>query len=146
LRDFGGVERFGLQAVTPQALSRHHRRESVSTISLRLPESLHKQARELAKKDNVSINQLITTALAEKLSALLTLSTWRSGRSVVLAESSSGSWPRYGIASLRKETVCRVLVCRASWGAGVLGTHTVPRNEAIKEILDWLDRYLGPVS
>ena len=44
----------------------------MSTISLRLPESLHKQARELAKKDNVSINQLITTALAEKLSALLT--------------------------------------------------------------------------
>jgi len=24
--------------------------------------------------------------------------------------------------------------------------HTVPRNEGIKEILDWLDKYLGPVS
>ncbi len=24
--------------------------------------------------------------------------------------------------------------------------HTVPRNGGIKEILDWLDRYLGPVS
>lgn len=23
--------------------------------------------------------------------------------------------------------------------------HAVPRNEAIKETLDWLDRYLGPV-
>ncbi len=45
----------------------------MSTISLRLPESLHKRVRELAKKENVSINQLISTALAEKLSALLTL-------------------------------------------------------------------------
>jgi len=34
---------------------------------------LHKRVRELAKRENVSINQLISTALAEKLSALLTL-------------------------------------------------------------------------
>ncbi len=45
----------------------------MSTISLRLPESLHKRVRELAKKENTSINQFITTALAEKMSALLTL-------------------------------------------------------------------------
>ena len=44
----------------------------MSTISLRLSESLHKQARELADKEHLSINQLIATALAEKLSALLT--------------------------------------------------------------------------
>ena len=42
----------------------------MSTLSLRLPESLHKYARELAQKENISINQLITLALAEKLSAL----------------------------------------------------------------------------
>ena len=42
----------------------------MSTLSLRLPESLHKSARELAKKENVSINQLVTLALAEKVSAL----------------------------------------------------------------------------
>ncbi len=45
----------------------------MSTISLRLPASLHKSVRELAKKEDVSINQLITTALAEKLSALTTV-------------------------------------------------------------------------
>ena len=45
----------------------------MSTISLRLPESLHKKARELAKTEDVSINQLITTALAEKMSALMTV-------------------------------------------------------------------------
>ena len=42
----------------------------MSTLSLRLPESLNKSARELAEKENISINQLITLALAEKLSAL----------------------------------------------------------------------------
>jgi predicted transcriptional regulator len=44
----------------------------MSTISLRLPDSLHKRVRELAKQENVSINQFIATALAEKMSALLT--------------------------------------------------------------------------
>lgn len=44
----------------------------MSTISLRLPESLHKKARALAKKENTSINQLVSSALAEKISALMT--------------------------------------------------------------------------
>lgn len=44
----------------------------MSTISLRLPDSLHKQVRKVAEKESVSINQLITLALAEKLSALMT--------------------------------------------------------------------------
>ena len=42
----------------------------MSTLSLRLPESLHQFARELAEKENISINQLITLALAEKIAAL----------------------------------------------------------------------------
>jgi len=45
----------------------------MSTMSLRLPESLHERARELAKREGVSINQLVTTALAEKMSALDTV-------------------------------------------------------------------------
>jgi predicted transcriptional regulator len=44
----------------------------MSAISIRLPDSLHKKVRELAKKDNVSINQMITIAVAEKLSAIET--------------------------------------------------------------------------
>ena len=44
----------------------------MSTIRLRLPESLHDSARALAAKESVSINQLITLALAEKVSALMT--------------------------------------------------------------------------
>ena len=45
----------------------------MSTLSLRLPESLHQKLRELAARDDVSINQLIATAVAEKTSALLTV-------------------------------------------------------------------------
>ena len=44
----------------------------MSKLSLRLPESLHKQVKALAKEEGVSVNQFVTTALAEKLSALLT--------------------------------------------------------------------------
>jgi len=43
----------------------------MSTISLRLPNSLHEALRELARKENVSINQIATLALAEKVSALM---------------------------------------------------------------------------
>jgi hypothetical protein len=43
----------------------------MSTISLRLPDSLHETARELAKSENISMNQLLTLALAEKMSALM---------------------------------------------------------------------------
>lgn len=45
----------------------------MSTMSLRLPESLHRKARELAEQEGVSINQLVTTALAEKVAALMTV-------------------------------------------------------------------------
>jgi hypothetical protein len=45
----------------------------MSTMSLRLPESLHQKARELAEQEGVSINQLVATALAEKLAALMTV-------------------------------------------------------------------------
>jgi hypothetical protein len=44
----------------------------MSTISLRLPDSLHTTARALAEKENISVNQLITLALAEKVSVLMT--------------------------------------------------------------------------
>ena len=44
----------------------------MSTISLRLPDSLHKRVRKLAQEEQVSINQLITSAVAEKMAALMT--------------------------------------------------------------------------
>ena len=45
----------------------------MSTMSLRLPESLHRQAKELAQQEGISINQLVTTALAEKISVLVSV-------------------------------------------------------------------------
>ena len=44
----------------------------MSTISLRIPESLHNQLRELSKSEGVSINQLAAAALGEKMAALMT--------------------------------------------------------------------------
>lgn len=44
----------------------------MSTLSLRLPDSLHRKLKELAAREGVSINQLLTTAAAEKISALAT--------------------------------------------------------------------------
>ena len=39
-------------------------------VSPRLPESLHKHLRELARRENVSMNQFITLAVAEKMPPL----------------------------------------------------------------------------
>ena len=44
----------------------------MSTLSLRLPNSLHEQIRRLAKREGISINQFIASATAEKMTALLT--------------------------------------------------------------------------
>jgi predicted HicB family RNase H-like nuclease len=37
----------------------------MSTISLRLSESLHRQVRQMAQREGISINQFISTAVAE---------------------------------------------------------------------------------
>ena len=44
----------------------------MSTLSLRLPNSLHEQIRQLAKREGISINQFVASAAAEKMTALLT--------------------------------------------------------------------------
>ncbi len=44
----------------------------MSALSLRLPESIHRHIREVAKMEGVSINQFISSAVSEKISALMT--------------------------------------------------------------------------
>lgn len=44
----------------------------MSTISIRLPESLHAGIREAARKEGISINQFIASAAGEKLAAWAT--------------------------------------------------------------------------
>lgn len=44
----------------------------MSQFALRMPDSLHGYAKEVALADNTSLNQFIVTAVAEKISALKT--------------------------------------------------------------------------
>jgi predicted transcriptional regulator len=44
----------------------------MTALSLRLPQSLHQKLSELAEREGISINQLISSAVAEKMSALMT--------------------------------------------------------------------------
>ena len=44
----------------------------MSALSLRIPGSIHHKIREIAKKDHVSINQFINSAVAEKIAAFRT--------------------------------------------------------------------------
>jgi hypothetical protein len=44
----------------------------MSALNLRLPDSVHRHIKEIAKKDGVSINLFIASAVSEKISALTT--------------------------------------------------------------------------
>ena len=44
----------------------------MSSLNLRLPDSVHRHIKEIAKADGVSINLFITSAVSEKISALTT--------------------------------------------------------------------------
>ncbi|GBF06946.1 hypothetical protein DAERI_110128 [Deinococcus aerius] len=63
----------------------------MSTLSVRLPDSLHKRLKDLAKQEGVSVNQLISTAVAEKVSALLT-------EDYLKERAARGSWEKFDAA------------------------------------------------
>jgi hypothetical protein len=44
----------------------------MSIVQVQIPDSLHKSLSDLAGRDGISIDQFIFTAIAEKLSALMT--------------------------------------------------------------------------
>ena len=44
----------------------------MSSITVRLPESIHRKVKEIAKEDGISINQFISSAVGEKLASVLT--------------------------------------------------------------------------
>ena len=44
----------------------------MSTMSIRFPESLHRELKKLADREGISMNQFVALAVAEKLTALLT--------------------------------------------------------------------------
>ena len=45
----------------------------MSTLSIRLPDSLHRAVREIAESDQVSINQFIAYAVTEKVASMRTV-------------------------------------------------------------------------
>ena len=45
----------------------------MTALTIRLPNSLHAKIRELAARDEISVNQFIASAAGEKLASLLTL-------------------------------------------------------------------------
>jgi Arc/MetJ-type ribon-helix-helix transcriptional regulator len=45
----------------------------MTAMTIRLPDSLHKEIKRLAQTEGVSINQFLTLAAAEKISALRTV-------------------------------------------------------------------------
>ena len=44
----------------------------MTTLSVRLPDSIHKNIKQWAEKEGVSMNQFLSSAAAEKLAALAT--------------------------------------------------------------------------
>jgi hypothetical protein len=44
----------------------------MNTISLNLPDSLHKRVKEFVDKDRISIDQFIISAITEKIAAFMT--------------------------------------------------------------------------
>lgn len=44
----------------------------MGALSLRIPNSIHKHIKEIAQKEGVSINQFISSAVTEKISAIMT--------------------------------------------------------------------------
>ena len=44
----------------------------MSVLSLRLPNSIHRHIKEIASQEGVSINQFISSAVSEKISAIST--------------------------------------------------------------------------
>jgi predicted HicB family RNase H-like nuclease len=45
----------------------------MTALTVRLPNSVHQKVRELAVRDDISVNQFIASAVAEKMASVLTL-------------------------------------------------------------------------
>ncbi len=50
----------------------------MSALTIRIPESLHQNLKALAEREGVSANQFIASAMAEKMTSVLTLNYLKS--------------------------------------------------------------------
>ncbi len=60
----------------------------MNAVNVQLPNSIHKQLAELARKEGISVDQLITTAVVEKTAALMTLN-------YLEERAKRGSWEKF---------------------------------------------------
>jgi hypothetical protein len=49
-----------------------YKTDKMSALSLRLPSSIHQHIREIAQNEGVSINQFVSSAVSEKIFAIMT--------------------------------------------------------------------------
>ena len=66
----------------------------MSQVALRLPDSLHQYAKQMAARDDASLNQFIVTAVAEKISALNTEAFFWSGPDKAPRNAPRRRWPK----------------------------------------------------
>ena len=45
----------------------------MTALTVRLPNSVHQKVRELAERDDISVNQFIAAAVSEKMASMMTL-------------------------------------------------------------------------
>ena len=45
----------------------------MTALTVRLPNSVHQKVRELAERDEISVNQFIAAAVSEKMASVMTL-------------------------------------------------------------------------
>lgn len=50
----------------------------MTALTIRLPNSVHQKIKELAARDDVSVNQFIASAAAEKMASIMTLNYLKS--------------------------------------------------------------------
>ena len=63
----------------------------MSTVSVRLPNSIHRHLDDLARREGVSVDQLIASAVVEKTASLMTLEYLKE-------RGKRGSWEKFEAA------------------------------------------------
>ena len=70
-RHFRGSIQFGIEALTPRDFL-NKSELFMTTISLRIPDSLHKTVDEIVEREGMTLDQFVMLAIAEKASAIAT--------------------------------------------------------------------------
>lgn len=63
----------------------------MTALTVRLPNSVHQKIKELAERDDISVNQFIASAAAEKMASVMTLDYLKAEA----AKASRGDFERY---------------------------------------------------